>query len=277
MPAAWEEFTARELGAVLAVSRWNADAMLGLAHDLEVNLPGTRAAFLDGIVNAGKAEIIARATAVLNPGESRAAEALVLGRAGRLTPAGLRSAIARAVIEVAPQKARERRKKAEADARVERWAEASGNAGLAGRELPPAEVLAADQKITSRARQLKQAGLAGSMDELRARAYMDLLLGTDSRPRQDGPGQGAPGQDGPGQDGPGPGGSGLDRPAGPGTPPGTGALPAGFAGRVNLTISLATLLGLAERPGEIPGLGPIDPNPGANTPDRYQAVTRGAS
>jgi len=43
-------------------------------------------------------------------------------------------------------------------------------------------------------------------------------------------------------------------------PPGTGALPAGFAGRVNLTIALATLLGLAERPGEIPGLGPIDPD-----------------
>ena len=34
----------------------------------------------------------------------------------------------------------------------------------------------------------------------------------------------------------------------------------GSPGRVNLTIPLATLLGLAERPGEIPGLGPIDPD-----------------
>jgi hypothetical protein len=67
-----------------------------------------------------QAAIIARATAVLDPAEAQAAEALVLGRAGRLTPAGLRSAIARAVIEVAPDKARERRKKAEADARVGR-------------------------------------------------------------------------------------------------------------------------------------------------------------
>jgi len=255
MPAAWEEFTARELGTVLAASRWDADAMLGLAHDLEVKLPGTRAAFRDGLVDAGKAGIIARATAVLDPAEARAAEALVLGRAGRLTPAGLRSAIARAVIEVAPEKARERRKKAERDARVERWPEASGNAGLAGRELPPAEVIAADQRIAWRARQLKKAGLAGSMDELRARAYLDLLLGADSRPGQD-----SPGQDGPGPGSPGPGGSGLDRPAGPGMPPGTGALSAGFAGRVNLTIPLATLLGLAERPGEIPGIGPIDPD-----------------
>jgi hypothetical protein len=234
---------------VLAVSRWDADAMLGLAHDLEVKLPGTRAAFRDGIVNSGKAGIIACATAVLNPEESRAAEALVLGRAGRLPPAGLRSAIARAVIEVAPDKAQERRQKAERDARVERWAEASGNAGLAGRELRPAEVMAADQKISHWARQLKQAGLAGSMDELRARAYIDLLLGTDSRP-----GQGTASGQGTAGSHDGAAGNGGSRDSAP------GVLPAGFAGKVNLTVTLTTLLGLAERPGEIPGLGPIDPD-----------------
>jgi len=245
MPAVRDEFTARELGAVLAVARWDADAMLDLAHDLEVKLPGTKAAFLAGIITGEKAGIIARAAAVLDPEQARAAEALVLGRAGRLTPAGLRSAIARAVIEVAPDKARERRVKAEADARVERWAEASGNAGLAGRELPPDQAMAADQRIAWLARQLKQAGLAGSTDQLRARAYLDLLLGTDSRPGQDAA-------------------AGQGTAAGNGEPPGSapgapGARPGGFAGRVNLTIPLATLLGLAGRPGEIPGLGPIDP------------------
>ena len=229
MPAVRDEFTGNELGAVLGGSRRAADQVLGLAPDLEVKLPGTRAAFRDGLVSQEKAEIIARAVAVLDPAGARAAGALVLGRAGRLTPAGLRSAIARAVIAVAPEKARERRVPAERAARVERWAEESGNAALAGRELPPAQVRAADQKITARARQLKKAGLPGSMDELRARAYLDLLLGTDSRP-------------------------------GPGTPgsPG-GVLPAGFAGRITLTVPLATLLGLAGRPGEIPGLGPVDP------------------
>ncbi len=241
MPAVWDEFTASELCSVLGQSRWDADHMLGLAHDLEVKLPGSRAAFLDGIVNAEKAEIIARATAVLEP-----AEALMLGRAGRLTPAGLRSAIARAVIEVAPDKARERRKKAGRDTRVERWAEVSGNAGLAGRELRPAQVIAADQKITSWARQLKKAGLAGSLDELRARAYIDLLLGTDSRLGQDTAG----GQDAMG--------GGESRPPDP-SGPGTGALPAGFAGKVNLTIPA----GHPARPGRAarrdPRLGPHRP------------------
>ena len=156
-----------------------------------------------------------------------------------------------------------------------RWAEPSGNAGLTGRELPPAEVLAADQRITWWARQLRQAGLDGGMDLLRARAFLDILLGIDSRPldtrtsnnpSHDGkPGHDAkPGQDsGPGHDsGSGPdGGSG---PRGPRVPapagPLAGVIPPGFAGRANLTIPLATLLHLADRPGEMPGIGPLDPD-----------------
>ena len=54
-----------------------------------------------------------------------------------LAPGGLRAAIARAVIKAAPDKARERRETTARFARVERWAEDSGNAALMGRELPP--------------------------------------------------------------------------------------------------------------------------------------------
>ena len=85
-------------------------------------------------------------------------------------------------MQVAPDKARKRREQAAREARLERWAEASGNAGLAGRELPPAQVLAADQRVNGWARELRRAGVAGSMDELRATAYLDLLLNRDSRP-----------------------------------------------------------------------------------------------
>ena len=265
MPAAWEEFVPDELAPALAESRWAADDMLDLAHDLAVKLPGTRAAFRAGIVQEKKARIIASATQLLDPGEARAAEALVLDRAGTLTPGGLRAAIARAVMEVAPDKARKRREEAARDARVERWAEDSGNAALVGRELPPAEVLAADQRVTWWAKQLKQAGLDGSMDELRARAYLDILLGIDSRPAQpagdgsaaDGPGPDSGGADG---DGPGDGGPGPGQPAGPAPAgPTAGVIPPRFAGRLNLTVPLATLLGLADRPGEAAGIGPIDP------------------
>ena len=36
-------------------------------------------------------------------------------------------------------------------------------------------------------------------------------------------------------------------------------IPPGFAGRVTLTVPATTLLGLADRPGEMAGIGPIDP------------------
>jgi Domain of unknown function (DUF222) len=266
MPAGWDEFTTAELAPALGTARGAAADMLELAHDLEVKLPGTRAAFRAGILNADKAEIIAAVTAALDPGEARAAEALVLDRAGSLTPAGLRSAIARAVMQVAPEKARKRREQAAREARVERWAEDSGNGGLAGRELPPAQVLAADQRVSAWARQLRKAGLDGTMDELRARAYLDLLLGTDSRPLGSGTdGHGADGRGGPEDDAdPGGGGSGPPGPDRPGTPapagPLAGVIPPGFAGKVTLTIPLATLLGLAGRPGEMAGIGPVDPD-----------------
>jgi len=153
-------------------------------------------------------------------------------------------------MKVAPEKARERRERAAKDARVERWIEDSGNASLMGCELPPDEVLAADQRITAWAQELKKAGLEGGMDQLRARAYLDLLLGKDSRPRRETTAGG--GGDSAGSDGPGPAGAAPpDGPAGP--------VPAGFAGRVTLTAPLATLARLADRPGELAGLGPIDP------------------
>jgi hypothetical protein len=222
------EFTADEIANALGESRTRGYELMGTAGHLDTHLPGTRAALRDGTVSLGKARIIAAATALLDPDEAAAAENEVLDRAARLTPGGLRAAIARAVMEAAPGKARQRRETAARFARVERWLEDSGNAALMGRELPPDEVLAIDDRITAWAGELKNAGLDGGTDELRARAYLDLLLGKDSRPGQDQPGAPAP-------------------------------APAGFAGRATLTVPLATLAGLADRPGELAGLGPVDP------------------
>jgi len=77
--------------------------------------------------------------------------------------------------------------------------------------------------ITAWAAELRNAGLEGGMDELRARAYLDLLLGKDSRPRHgnaEGGGDGGSGGQGPGDsDGP---------------PP--SPAPGGFAGRDTLPV-----------------------------------------
>src|SRR5690242_15401716 len=245
-----EDFTADEIAHALAESRRKAGELMTVADSLDGKLPGTRAALRDGVITLVKAQIISRAVAVLTAREARAAEQRVLGRAGRLTPGGLAAAIRQAVMEVAPEKAKDHREHAAKQARVERWGEDSGNGALAGRELPPAGVLAADQRITAWARQLKAAGLEGDMDQLRARAFLDLLTGTDSRPR---PGTGQHGTSQDGRPGPGPASPGPDGPA-----HSASLIPARYAARGNLTIPLVTLLGLADRPGQLAGT-PIDP------------------
>jgi hypothetical protein len=246
MPQVVHEFTRDQLAFALGESRAAADWLLTVAWHLATRLGATLDALADGIITRGKAELIVRLTQYLSAGEARAVEAKILGRAGRLTPGSLRSALARAVLEAAPEKARERREKAAKSARVERWAEDSGNAALMGRELPPDEVLAADQRITAWAQELRKAGLDGGMDELRARAFLDLVLGKDSRPRAAGA-AGTTGRDGSAGAGP-----------APDTGPAGGAA-GGFAGRVTLTVPLGTAAGLADRPGELSGLGPVDP------------------
>ena len=267
MPAVVHEFTRDQLALALGESRAAADWLLTVAWHLATRLAATLDALADGIITRAKAELIVRLTQYLSDDEARAVEAKILGRAGRLTPGSLRSAVARAVMEVAPEKARQRRETATKFARVERWAEDSGNAALMGRELPPDEVLAADQRISAWAGELKKAGLEGGEDELRARAFLNLVLGKDSRPR-------APeatdttGHDGAPSAGPAP-------DAGP-----AGGAAGGFAGRVTLTVPLGTAAGLADRPGELSGLGPVDPwlardllRAAARNPDTTWCVT----
>jgi hypothetical protein len=229
MPERWDEFAVDELRVLFAESRAAAERLMDRAQDLATRLPGTMALFRSGKLRQSKVTIIVDATVPLDPEESRAAEEQVLDRAHRLTPGGLRHAIAQAVMDVAPEKARKRREDAKKDARVERWAEDSGNAALMGRELPPDEVLAADQRITAWAHELRKGGLEGDMDVLRAWAYLDLLLGKDSRPR---PGDGPAQRD---------------------------VAPGGYAVRGTLTVPLADLTGMADRPGEMSRIGPIDP------------------
>ncbi len=228
VPGSWAEFTDQELASVLAESRHAADSLLDLASDLDAKLTGTRALFREGLITRYKAQIIAAACRPLDADEAGAAEAMVLDRAPGLTPGGLRSAIAHAVMTVNPEKAKKRREDARKHARVEVLPEPSGNAAIEARELPVTDAVAIDQRIGWWARQLRAAGIEGGLDQLRARAFCDLLLGRDSRPGHEGE-----------------------------KIPGAGA--GGVAGQVTLTIPAATILDLADRPGEFGTFGPIDP------------------
>ena len=262
MPAVWDEHAGAELAVQLHLTPGAAEGLLSLAHDLAVKLPLTGAALRDGVIDLDKARTIAWYCFALSAAEARAAEKILLGLAGveEMTWGMIRDRIARAVIEVNPGAARQRREQAARDKRVEVVPELSGNCQLAGRELPPAAVLAASENLTARALELRAAGVGGGMDELRALAYLqalgalnplDCISGGPDGGTDGGPGSGGDG--GPGPQDPRPGGP------GPRTGPGTGQIPAGFAARVNLTVPLATLLRLAERPGTLSRTGPVDP------------------
>ena len=176
-------FASYELSLALTLTGRSAEAYLDFSVELATKLPKTMAALEAGQIDIIRARIIAEATHVLSNEHTAAVEDRIFPRAGQQTSGQLRAALARAVLAADPGAARARREEAQRDARVLRWREDAGTAALCGRDLPSADVLAADQRISARARDLRSAGVTGTLDELRARAYLDFLLGRDSMPQ----------------------------------------------------------------------------------------------
>ena len=275
LPGAWQDGLTQEVSNELGISLRAADALIALAADLDTRLVLTREALEAGVISLAKAKIIHEATAVLDDRRAAAAETLIAGDLAGKTPGQVAAMIASAVVTVDPEGARKRRERAQQqDARVRFWREHAGTAALAGFGLPPDEGLAADQHLQDRALAYRAAGVAGTLDQLRVRAFLDALNGTSSRPApggtpvrdnaapagQDGssPQDGGTGQDGGGETGPG-GGSGPGSGNGPAGTGGNGG-GAGLAAATMLTIPLVTLAGLAQRPGDARGLGALDPD-----------------
>ena len=171
------EFVADEIAAALTLTGPAAGTCLDLAMDLAIRLPGTAAALRAGIIDYLRARIIAEATRILSGQDARQAEDRILPGAGQQTSGQLRAALARTILAIDPAAAQRRREQAQKDPRIRRWREDAGTAALAGYGLPPADVLEADQHLTDRALHLREAGQPGTLDELRARAYLDALLG----------------------------------------------------------------------------------------------------
>jgi hypothetical protein len=107
---------------------------------------------------------------------------------------------------------------------------------------------------------MKKAGTAGTMDQLRARAYLHLLAGCTlltPPPASSTPSGGGPPGNGPPRNGPPGNSTGVNAAAsGEMGAPGPG-LPA-LRGTVNLTMPLATWLGWTQSPGQVPGFGTLD-------------------
>jgi hypothetical protein len=265
------EHVADEVAMVLTLTSRAAGKLTDFALSL-AKLPKTRAALWAGDIDAPKALVIMDELTGLDGPHAARVEASVIGCAPGQTTGELRRTARRAVIAADPDSARRRKNKAAKDARVECWQEHAGTTALAGRDLPPAEALAADQRVSAYARWLKNAGTDGTLDGLRAKVYLALLNGqpvasllrvAGEGAEAAGTGKGVAGQD-PGltgalPDGALPDGVLLDSatPA-PGSAAVRGALKPGMRGTVNLVLPLATWLGWSQVPGEATGFGPLD-------------------
>ena len=220
-----------EIAVALTLTRRSAGRLLDLALELD-RLPLTRAALAAGLIDERRAEVIAEELSGLDDADAAAVEKLIIGAAPGLTTGQLRALVRRAVLSADPKAARRRKEKALRDARVEMFPETGGTAALAGRDLPPAAVLAADKHLTALAQAMKAAGQPGTLDILRAWAYLHLLSGkpaatllhtaqhhpAPAAPGDPTPGDGAPGVPGtPGDGAPGDGAPGGTAPGGPGT------------------------------------------------------------
>ena len=282
----FREFAPEELAWELNLTAQAAEDRMAYACAVADRLPRTFAALAAGQIHPVHVLIIDNETALLSPEDAARADEVLAQAAQSKTFGQLRRAAHRLVLKLDPDSARRKKEEARKDAHVRRFREDSGNAGMVAREMPPDEILASWQHVEQRALDLRAAGVAGTLQELRVRAFLDLLQERDTRCAQsdppghpeggDRPSGESPGGDGPGGDGPsgsgGPGGTGGTGGSGPG-PLGRG--PAGpspdghartaaqdtgpsIAAQVTITVPLGTALGQSEVPGDVAGFGLVD-------------------
>jgi hypothetical protein len=239
-----DDHVTSEVALGLTMTERSAEILVDLARGV-ARLPGVQTALLAGRIDRARAAVFVEELVLLDNVKANGIVAALVGPARQMTTARLRAAIRRLIMELFPHAVRERAARGRRQARVEVWSEGSGNAGIAGRELPAAEVIAADKRITAMAQALKNAGAAGTMDELRAAVFTALLLDRDpAAPHPAAPHPAAPHPAAP-------------PPAAPHPVGTTTNHRSGLTGMVHLTLPLTTWLGWSESPGEVPGYGPL--------------------
>ncbi len=251
------EHVTDELAAELTLTGRSASRLLDVATGLR-RLPEVHDTLLNGAIDWARACVFVDELSALDDAAAQLIAERLADRAAGWTTGQLRAALARAVLAVDPDAAERRKTAARKDARVETWREPSGNAVLAGRELAPADVIAADAQLTADADWLRGNGVAGTLSELRVAAYLARLSGRELTELL--PPSSADAADGGASDGgfaAAPGGADScslgSGSAGPGFDP-----PRTRSGSVHLTMPLATLAGLSESPGEVARYGLAD-------------------
>jgi hypothetical protein len=268
--AAW---ASSEVAAALTWTSRTAERELDLAQVVVRALPQVFAALWAGEIDRGKAVVFAGyldPACGVTPEQAATICARLLPVAPQLTTAQLRGRLWRAVLAIDPDWARRRYTRAVRSRVVTAVLADDGTVTLTGSGLPAGEAAVACARVDRLAEAAKRAGHPGRVGQIAADVYLGLLDGRfhalseqqiiaalrrEPRPEDTGPGH-APDDDATraARD------DGSDEPAQ--APPAAGHTGTPVTDRtgVEIRVGLATLLELDERPGEIPGLGPVLPD-----------------
>jgi hypothetical protein len=252
LPEGWTRSLTHEVALALSMPAASAERLMWLAWNLQALLPGTGDLLAAGELTLAKARAVDTAMNLLSPEDAARAEAMIVPELPGKTYGQVHQLATQAALTVDPQAGTRRRQDAERHkSRVHLFREETGAAGLSGRDLPVGQALTAHASVCARAEEYKASGAFPDdtrMDQYRAAAYLDLLNGIAGAARiASGQLATADRTADTGEPGPDSGGPAPSAPA-PASPRPT-----------DLVVPLATLLGLAERPGEGHRLGPLDP------------------
>jgi len=171
------ESAAAEIRVALRLTRRAADSELAFALVLRQRLPRVWDVLAGGDIDLRRAKTIIYGTEHLSIGLARDVADRVLNDAPRLTSGQLAARIRRLCIDIDPDDASQRYRRAVGERRLIAEPTESGTAHLLGLDLAPDRVTAAAAKINHLARSLKTAGESRTMDQLRADVFLDLLEG----------------------------------------------------------------------------------------------------
>jgi hypothetical protein len=169
------EYPAEELGFEMTASAYSAAVLLDMAANIAGRLPSTLAGMAAGTIDRDRARVISNATLHLPDHLAAEADKVLADAAPEMRLADLHQKAARLEVRLDPEGVQKRKDEARRDRRVELRREDSGAASLAGRELDPAEALAGKASIDAEAVRLRNAGLPGTLAQIRAIILMDRI------------------------------------------------------------------------------------------------------
>jgi hypothetical protein len=275
------QFPDLELAAELLIGRRHAQHLLDAAAELTARLPRTLAGMADGLIDQARASAIASATLCLSDADAARVDHALAPTAHEVRADTVARRAGALAMKLDPEAVRREKEDARRTRqRVEACREESGNASFSIREADTGLVMSVQAAINELAVRLRNGGVEGTLDSLRALAALDRLLARDPLDRlAPVPAEPAAAGDYPEDCSGAPGDcsdtrvpvedeAGSCHPASPGTP---FSGQAKFPALINLIVPAATLLGWGTAPGQAGAWGLTDPQ---ETSDIVKAASR---